>query len=214
MFPSASRTVTALAGGGQTGATSLSPDFNNITTVATAGDSVMLPQATSPIEVICVNETANACQVFGTATDTINGIACAVGYSQPANSQATYISITPGKWSVVPGAGYSAQFPTLSTTNAITAKASGTISNSTLLTTVINRVTTVTTGGDSVLLPPSAAGMQLTVHNAHASNSMGIFPASGDQINALSASAVYACAAAKCVVLTCAVAGFWSTTPA
>jgi hypothetical protein len=40
---------------------------------------------------------------------------------------------------------------------------------------------------------------------------MGIFPYPGDNINALAADAVYACAANKTVLFVCAVDGTWNT---
>lgn len=107
-----------------------------------------------------------------------------------------------------------------SATNAITATASGTQTTSVLLTTSINRVTTITTGGDSVLLPPSVPGLSIKVINATASTSMNVYPASatqggvtgGDSINALSQNTAYAIAGTKVVSFSCAVAGIWNTT--
>ena len=54
-------------------------------------------------------------------------------------------------------------------------------------------------------------GKEVTVINAHASNAIGVFPASGDTINALSQDAVYALAATKTAMFFCAVAGTWNT---
>jgi hypothetical protein len=76
-----------------------------------------------------------------------------------------------------------------------------------------HRVGTVATTADAVKLPPARNGRMLAVKNAGA-NSMGIFPSPGDTINALSQDAVYACAAAKCVVFICFVDGTWDTVPA
>jgi hypothetical protein len=73
----------------------------------------------------------------------------------------------------------------------------------------INVVTTVGTAADSVLLPPAAAGREITVTNAAAANSMNVFPFSGDKINALSANAAFAVAAGKTCTFLSAVAGQW-----
>ena len=57
------------------------------------------------------------------------------------------------------------------------------------------RVTTVATTGDSVKLPPSVAGSVVFVYNSGA-NSMNVFPATGETINALAANTALAVAAA------------------
>jgi hypothetical protein len=76
--------------------------------------------------------------------------------------------------------------------------------------TYIHRVTTVGTAADAVVLPKAINGNSYIVINAAASNSMGIFPALGDQINALSVNAVLATAANKTVLFACAVDGIWN----
>ena len=96
-------------------------------------------------------------------------------------------------------------------TNAITASATQTQAAGTVLTSKINRVVTVASANNAVTLPAATAGKEVVVINAHASNAIGVFPASGDKINALSTDAVYALAATKTVMLFCAVAGQWNT---
>src|SRR5579884_2683582 len=71
----------------------------------------------------------------------------------------------------------------------LTAHAGGGQANALTLTAVFNRVTTVGTAGDSVKLPATSGlqtgqCMEITVTNAAAANSMNVFPATGDQINA------------------------------
>jgi len=95
------------------------------------------------------------------------------------------------------------------TSDSLTAHAGGGQGSALPLTAMMNRVTTVGTAADSVVLPASAAGMCITVTNAAASNSMNIFPASGDAINALGANAAFACAAGKTVEFVCMTAGQW-----
>lgn len=95
-----------------------------------------------------------------------------------------------------------------STADTLTAHAGGGQASALALTAVINRVTTVATA-DSVKLPPSQAGMTITVINAAAANSMNVFPASGEAINALGANAAFAVAANKTAYFTCATAGQW-----
>lgn len=94
--------ITAFAGGGQGSATALTGIVNSVDTVATAADSVKLPAPTYAGQmVIIVNTTANACQVFGSGTDTINAVATATGVSQAAGKTAMYVATTTGtaaKW--------------------------------------------------------------------------------------------------------------------
>jgi hypothetical protein len=202
--------LTAHAGGGQGSALALTAMVNRVTTVATAGDSVALPAAVSGLMITIINRGANSLQVFGAGTDTINGVATATGVSQQANSVAVYICSLTGAWETdAVGQGFSANFPTVSTTNGITAHAGGGQGSAVLLTTVINRITTVGTAADSVLLPVSAAGLQITVTNAAAANSANVFPQTGDQINALGANTAFALAAGKTAQFSCAVAGQW-----
>lgn len=75
----------------------------------------------------------------------------------------------------------------------------------------IHRVTTVGTAADAVRLPPAISGKRVVVINAAAANAMGVFPAVGDAINALSANAVLSVAANKVVEFVCAVDGTWNS---
>lgn len=97
-----------------------------------------------------------------------------------------------------------------STQNGVTASAGSTQATGVLVTAAITRVTTVGTIGDALTLPPAVAGMQLVVINAGA-NSMDVFPAVGNAINALSADAALAVAANKTVLLVCAIDGTWNS---
>lgn len=99
--------------------------------------------------------------------------------------------------------------PVVSATDAITAHAGGGQISAVALISQINRVTTVATAGDSVKLPPATPGLEITVINAAAANSMNVFPIAGDAINALGANAAFAVAATKVVTFRCAGAGQW-----
>lgn len=90
------------------------------------------------------------------------------------------------------------------------ATASGTQSSSQLLTNSINRFTTVTTTGDGAKLPVSVQGMSVTVINV-ASNSMNVFPNTGETINSLSVNDPFALAGGKSAIFFCAAAGQWTT---
>jgi hypothetical protein len=97
-------TVTAFAGGGQGSATALSSTVTNhrVTTVATAGDSVKLPAATVGQQHYVRNDGAAVMQVFGQATETINGVASATGVAQGVGMGVWYICTTAGAWTTSP----------------------------------------------------------------------------------------------------------------
>jgi hypothetical protein len=105
-----------------------------------------------------------------------------------------------------------------SATDGITAQhTSPSQSTAILLTSKINRVTTVTTANDAVRLPPSIVGLSITVSNA-AVNNLGVYPSSatqggvtgGDAINALAQNAVFA-QATGVTVYRCYTLGTWQT---
>lgn len=98
---------------------------------------------------------------------------------------------------------------TESVSGTLTAYAGGGQANGTALTAYINRVTTVATAADSVKLPAGTAGGDVIVINAAAANSMNVFPATGEYINALSVNTALAVAAGKTVKFVCPVAGRW-----
>jgi hypothetical protein len=98
--------ITALSGGAQVGAPVLLAGINTITTVAGANDSVQLPRSQPGKNLIVVNTTATAVQMFANTTsslpsgtqDTINGTAGATGVSLGANATALLISTAYGAW--------------------------------------------------------------------------------------------------------------------
>jgi hypothetical protein len=207
---SAADTITAFAGGGQASATPLTAEMNRITTVATSGDSVKLPVSQAGLTIFVVNHGANPCQVYGAGTDTINDVATATGVSQMQNSTVLYTCITAGSWYTEGlASGFSNGFQTFSSKDAITAFAGGGQASATPLLSMLNRVTTVGTAADSVKLPAAVPGMEITVINAHATNSMNVFPSTGDAINALGANAAFALAATKTATFFSTVAGVW-----
>lgn len=76
-----------------------------------------------------------------------------------------------------------AAFFQVSTTDGIAA-AGATQVAATALTSQANRVTSITaTTDDGVALPTAAAGRQILIINAHATDSLAIWPASGDAID-------------------------------
>ncbi|MFA4819202.1 MAG: hypothetical protein WC621_05165 [Patescibacteria group bacterium] len=91
----------------------------------------------------------------------------------------------------------------------ITAFATGGQTNAVAITADIAEVTTVGTAADSVKLPVAVAGMQITVINKAATNSMGLFPGAGGNINEAGLNLVYNVAAKVKVICTAIDAVAW-----
>lgn len=71
------------------------------------------------------------------------------------------------------------------------------------------RVTKVTSGNDSLTLPPGKVGAVKLVINADPSNSMNVFPAKGEKINALSANTALAMTHGQVCLFICSGLGQW-----
>jgi hypothetical protein len=100
--------LTAAAGGTQAGALALaaSKTVHNITTVATAADSVKLPLATGSGGMHWVKNSAavNSLQLFGSGTDTIDGVATATGVAVAAGKSRILYDLAAGQWVSLLGA--------------------------------------------------------------------------------------------------------------
>jgi hypothetical protein len=93
--------ITALAGGARSASTpSLSSAFNELTTVATNGDSACLPPAKSGLRVAVLNSGAANAQIFAAVgtTDTIQGTAGAIGVALNSGASAMYVCFKDGVW--------------------------------------------------------------------------------------------------------------------
>lgn len=97
-----------------------------------------------------------------------------------------------------------------SNATGLTAHAGGGQGSALQLAAEFNRVTTVATAGDSVKLPAGVAGMQILVQNDGA-NSMNVFPASGESIDALSVNTAIAVKATKNTIFNCVATGLWKS---
>ncbi len=95
-----------------------------------------------------------------------------------------------------------------STVDNLTAHAGGGQANALPLTALMNRVTTVASAADSVLLPPSVAGLTVTVTNASAT-AMQVFGTSPDTINGVATGTGVSLAAGKTANYCCYTAGAW-----
>lgn len=92
--------ITASASSDQAGATQLNYRISEITVVATAGDSVKLPQAdvVGMTMLVVNNDAAESADVFPFLGDSINQLAVNLALAV-ANNVATYfICVAPGRW--------------------------------------------------------------------------------------------------------------------
>lgn len=101
--------------------------------------------------------------------------------------------------------------PVLSSQDAITAKASGTQSTATQITTRVTRVSTVATAADAVKLPASAPGKVFYIIN-DASLPMQVFGTSPDTINDVATATGISQTGHSLGVYACSVKGKWYAT--
>ena len=97
--------LTAHAGGTQAAALALSTTkpLHQLATVGTAADSVALPLATGggALHVISNGAAKNSAQVYGSGTDTINGVASATGAALDTGKSAVFVDYAAGKWFMI-----------------------------------------------------------------------------------------------------------------
>lgn len=90
--------LTALAGGGQAGATALLPNFNNVTVCATIKDSLLLPPTQVGINVTVRNLGATACEVFPPVSSSINALAVNLGVMLGVGAVLSFEAISATVW--------------------------------------------------------------------------------------------------------------------
>jgi hypothetical protein len=95
-----------------------------------------------------------------------------------------------------------------SASDSLTAHAGGGQASALVLTSELNRVSTVATSGDSVALPVSFAGLTIIVENAGA-NPMQVYGAGTDTINGVATATGVSQMASSVVIYTCYTAGAW-----
>jgi hypothetical protein len=112
---SAKSGITALAGGGQIigagNSNVCSAYISEVSVVATANDSVILPVGIPGTEVTIINDGANSLQVFGQPTNATTGVgetiaahgstaqtATATGVALPSANTGVFSCFAPGKW--------------------------------------------------------------------------------------------------------------------
>jgi hypothetical protein len=93
--------LVAKAGGGQTGATLLSQQsLHQITTVATAGDSLMLPPGVNGMTLWAANTSANSANLFPSLNETINNLSANASFAITAGKAFRAFCPVDGKWYV------------------------------------------------------------------------------------------------------------------
>lgn len=90
--------LTAFAGGGQASATMLTYTITRVGTVATAGDSVVLPAALGGREHIVINSGANSMNVFPPVGGSINALAVNTAFAVPAGKVCHFFVPDNGVW--------------------------------------------------------------------------------------------------------------------
>lgn len=97
-FESLAAAVSAHAGGGQGSATALTKRYNNVTTVTTAADSVMLLTAAVGISQTVKNNGATTLAVFPFSGDAINGGSVNASVSINPGDSLTFTATTTSNW--------------------------------------------------------------------------------------------------------------------
>lgn len=93
--------LTALAGGGQTGATEATGTFSNYTTVATAFDSGILPTAVLGEVRTVKNSGAAILSMFPATGDSINALAVNLSVDVPVGGEMTFRAISATVWETI-----------------------------------------------------------------------------------------------------------------
>jgi hypothetical protein len=172
IFPNL-QNITAHAGGGQTNAQLLNVGVNVVTTVAAAGDSLILPVNVLGQTVIVINRGANYANIFPAVGDSINGGAANVPIPIFPGTTLTFIGISTTAWSTSDNTS-----PVYPQRQGIVAHAGGGQANGVLLSPGISIIATVATAGDSVTLPLNILGQTFIIRNESAAN-LAIFPPLG-----------------------------------
>ena len=95
--------ITATAAGNQATAYKLTAVQSRITVCVTNGDSVKLPPAIVGSAFVVINDGAATCQVYGSGTDTIDGVATATGVTVSNAKRAIFYCVANGLWQSLGG---------------------------------------------------------------------------------------------------------------
>jgi hypothetical protein len=204
--------ITAAAGGGQANATLLPCMLNRVTTVATPGDSVMLPPAQPGLDILVSNVGANPMAVFGSGNDQIDAAGIGGSVSHMANSVVIYSCYgqASGWQSEGLSTGYAPSGLQTLSFASITASATHTQGGATPITTLMAAVT-VNSASDAVRLPPAVPGLQILIANLAAATAGQLYAAGTDTINGTAGATGVALTAAQVTLVFCMQSGKWLT---
>lgn len=90
--------MTALAGGGQLGASPITAAIARFTTVATPGDSSLLPASVPGLILTVINAGANSMNVFPLGTDKINALSASASFAIAAGKTCQFTCTAIGQW--------------------------------------------------------------------------------------------------------------------
>lgn len=94
--------LVAHAGGGQGSATPVSASMARFATVATAGDSSLLPASKPGMNLLVTNAGVASMNVFPNGTDAINALGASGAFALGAGKSCTFVCYTSGQWHTVP----------------------------------------------------------------------------------------------------------------
>lgn len=100
-LPSVTSAITALSGGGQTGATALTTEYNFVTGSAFAADSCILPLLAGNLiglKVIVRNTSGNSINIFPAVGQFINSLAVNTALAVANNNTTTFVAISATTW--------------------------------------------------------------------------------------------------------------------
>ena len=101
LYRSFADALVAYAGGGQANATPITTGLTTVATVATAGDSAILPTAAPGAHPLVANAGAASLNVFPAVGDAIAGGAANAAFAIPAGKAAQFFATAPGRWRAV-----------------------------------------------------------------------------------------------------------------
>lgn len=182
IFTNREGSITATAGGGQSGAYQLAAQLNRVTTVATAADSVKLPKVSAQSNVpgavgwACFvhNLGASALQLFGYTPDTINGVATGTGISIGPGEVALCVptiytnSTDVGDWTVLSAGADAGLFSSLNVTGTTT------LSGAVTMGSTLNVAGTVTVSGAATVAGAATLAGATSVGGAFVASSTAI----------------------------------------
>lgn len=217
ILESSSDNITATPGGGQATAFRLTTQTARVVTVATLGDSVMLPPSAPGLEILLINHGLNPMQVFGSAADQVDDVSSALGVAQMQNSFVLYSCASFGNWyteGLATGFQRGTSLQTFSSAQ-IAANVGATQATGTPIATMLVNITAAG-ASYSATLPASVPGLELSVNNISAQTVL-VFPNAGgtgtEAINAFAANAAISMPTNTSTSFTCNTAGQWYTSP-